>query len=360
MPTRPPTTIHPIARLVAALLGLAMLLVASPALGQDRVTLRAVAAPAPRITLGDIALVDGPSAEALRAIEVWPGAQADASRGAIAPPRQIAPELVRQRLEAAGVNMGRVTIDGAPVRLEDASQNLPRGQAAPSSQRPLATPSGPTVRDALPAALAKHLGVGEGDVRITFDASDEALLATATTGRTVTIAPLGQSNRPGFHVRVYEGDRIVIAQSVRLRALVKREVLVATAPIERGQALGEANTTREERWLATAAPWLDASALGRVARGRIDPGELIEPRSVEEALAIRKGEVVMVDCISGSVVVRAQMRALADGRVDEVIEFGPLAPGTSGRERAARASREQGLVRARVAGPGRAVVQTGQ
>jgi flagella basal body P-ring formation protein FlgA len=132
--------------------------------------------------------------------------------------------------------------------------------------------------------------------------------------------------------------------------------------LSRGTPLDEQTTTREQRWLPVTARVGSATELqGRVAKSAIREGSVIELRQAEEALVIRKGELVAVDCISGGVVLRSQMRARQAGKAGDVIELTSLTPPKREKSKKGRDAQERAqpvVVRARVAGPGRAVVVT--
>jgi hypothetical protein len=169
-------------------------------------------APGEQIVLGDVATVEGPGAEALRVVALW------SKEDATARPNRLSPEQVREVLDKGGQNMGRIAVSGGATRVE--TYVAASAIAAPLSQEPSSViRSGPSIRSAIPAAIGSHLGVDERDLQLTFDETDAALLNVATTNRTYTIAPLGRSDRQPLHVRVYEGDRLVVAKTVRVGTL---------------------------------------------------------------------------------------------------------------------------------------------
>ncbi len=101
--------------------------------------------------------------------------------------------------------------------------------------------------------------------------------------------------------------------------------------------------SRDEQWVAPSVAALDPSAIqGVVARNRIDAGTILRPEHVEQPVVMKKGEIVTVDCVSGSVVVRAMARAMSPAKDGEVIAFQYLDSKRS--------------FNARVNGPGRAVL----
>ncbi|HYF15959.1 MAG TPA: flagellar basal body P-ring formation chaperone FlgA [Phycisphaerales bacterium] len=318
---------------------------AAAARAQDAVRLltHARVAPGAPVTLGDIAQIDGPNAAALRAVRVDGGDQ---------PTVRVDVARVQELLGATpGVNVGRVALSGREVRIERAEPVKPAPGPAAAVQQPT---TGPTVRASIPAVLAQELRIDPADLRLSFDESDAAVLGTALTGRTHTVSMIGTGDKPGVHIRVYEGDKLVLAKTIRVGVLVRRQVALAAKTVERGGILDESSLIGEERWLSPTTKAVDsAAAAGRTARARINAGEVIEARMVEEPIAVRKGDLVAVDCVSSAVVVRTTMRARADARAGELVELAPVAPAGSKKQRARDAAP---TVTARVAGPGRAVV----
>lgn len=327
---------------------------ATIACAQDVVRLRTSATvPASGVvTLGDIATIEGSQADALRTIVLRERAEAG---------QHIGIDDVRAAMRGAkGVNSGRIALSGAAVALV-----APMTAAAPVAPTPASTTeqaTGARVRDALPAFLAGEFAVLPEDLQLTFSDGDADELDVPLTNRTFTLATQGSSDRVQVHVRVYEGDKLIIASTVRVGVMVRRDVLVATRELSRGTPLDEQTTTRESRWLpVTTRVGKPEEIMGRVAKAVIREGSVIEQRQAEEALVIRKGDLVAVDCISGGVVLRSQMRARQAGKNGDIIELGSLTPARRERSRKGRDAQERSqpvVVRARVAGPGRAVVVT--
>lgn len=326
---------------------LAGVLGAQIAAAQDTVTLRPSASVAPGrpVTLGDVAEVNGPQADALRSVVVVP---ADSFERARLDVGQVRAVLGR----SAGINVGRVALSGGTV-------DLKRGSPVETiaAQRPV-PPSLPglTVRDQLPRAVAEALGVREADVQLRLNESDGALLQTPLSGRICTAVAAGVGDKMPIHVRVYEGDRLIVAQTTRVGVTVRRDVLVPLHPIERGTSIESSMISREERWLPVNDRTASAGqSLGAAAKVALEAGTPIASRQVERAAIVQRGDLVSVDCVSGGVVVRATMRAVEDGREGDVIRLVPPAQSRPKRIVGQEHARRQDGVRARIAGPGRAV-----
>jgi flagella basal body P-ring formation protein FlgA len=94
-------------------------------------------------------------------------------------------------------------------------------------------------------------------------------------------------------------------------------------PIDRRQQLTAEILTTSEQWLSpgAGAPCTLEQAVGSVARGRINAGRVITPDLLLAPIAVRRGDLVPVHCLSGNVRVEVKARALADARDGEMVEL---------------------------------------
>jgi flagella basal body P-ring formation protein FlgA len=331
--------------------------------GIDRVELRGVARvqPGRDVTLGDVAHVTGPRAEALRALVLVPARDLTDTSLTI--------DLARVRSAIDPRDARRIVIDGAAcaVRVLSPAPAEPTPAVAAATDAPPA-PGAPTVRDSVLAALRLAFDVPAEDIRVTLSDSgaEAALLSTPAQGRTVDARPTGLGDRVPVQVTVYEGDRVVASGLVRAGVLLRREVALASAGVARGEALTAANIHSDIAWTppsADAVP-LDA-ALGMVARRTLRAGQRLTRGDVESPVVVRRGDLVVVRSLAGAIVVRVEARALEDGRVGDVIRFQserPAPPRRTPADRAQRTERTQrpegreSVFTARVDAPGRAVV----
>jgi flagella basal body P-ring formation protein FlgA len=279
---------------------------------QDRVALRAVArlSTGAPVLLSDIAEVNGPRAATLGQIVVSPEAT----------PGEIDLAAVRRVVEAVpGVNPGRIVFSGSAVTVR-AAPSEPAGTPEPPTAEPAAIWSEPTVRQHLAARISEMLGVPPSDLRLNFEERREELLNTRTRGRIVTAQQTGGGERMCLSVRVYEGDTLITQGTLTVGVLIRREVGVLKSPVSRGEMIPAELVTTAEQWLPpTAKPVPVPAIAGRTARARINAGDVVEERDIEATLAVRKGDFLSLDCISGSVVVRTTAKALADAREGDTI-----------------------------------------
>lgn len=294
------------------------------------------------VRLGDIARLDG-AATALADVVIVrdPSVRTTGGRSWF----EIEIEAVRKAIESSGsTSPGRVALRGGrcAVRvLEPAGES--DASAGASASEPQIIDEGPTVRAQIRRRLARLFGVDPSELRLDFDDRDSALLSMNTLGRTVEIRSLGASDRMPLGVTVYEGDRVAASGTVRVGVLIRRSVLVASEGLRRGATVRADELVREERWVSPGVrPATMDQATGSVARSRLSPGDMIERTDIEPPLVVRRGDVVWVHCVSGSIVLREKARARAQGREGDVIEFESM--DSSNRKFSAR-----------VDGPGRAV-----
>jgi flagella basal body P-ring formation protein FlgA len=314
----------------------AVAVVSRAARAQDAIALRPVArvqASAP-VYLRDVAELVGPGAQALGGTEL---------AGVARRPASVTLEDVRRVLESAGANLGHVRLSGGVCEVRGPVEVAPARPDVAGADRGAQTPPREgTVRAAVAARVADLLGVEPARLRLTWQEADAALLDTTVAGRVVTLDPAGAGDRIPVAVRVYEGERTVSAGTVRVGIEVLHGVLVATGPLSRGATLSAEGLVREARWLAPSVDPADESAVGQVTRSRLEAGAVVRRGDIEPPVLLKRGDLVIVDCLVGGVVVRASARAAEPGRDGQVITVQTL--------------HSKRTLRARVDGPGRAVL----
>lgn len=326
----------------------------------DTVRVRATAAvPAGApVLVADIADIEGESVAATGAVVVLDAAAATKRRTREGVISIELPEVRRALASAAGVNMGRIALSGSTIVVRVSADG---GSTPPAVLA--AEYSGETLGGVLPGSLAKWLGIRPEDVQVDTAAVDPSVLRTPVTNRTYTVTTSSRGDVLPVQVRVFEGDKPVLTQTIRVGVKVRRDACVAARDIKRGETLGAADFRVVPAWTGSGTVLAEAStALGATARSAIKAGGIIEDRQVDHPPTVQRGDLVNVDCVSGSVLLRATMRAREDGKVGDVVWLDPIA-----KARVARGTpRESGLgvgggpVRARIAGAGRAVTVAGE
>jgi flagella basal body P-ring formation protein FlgA len=320
-----------------------MLFMSSAAFGATSVTLRASAVAAPgEVALGDVASVEGDDAARLRGVVVaseWP------SSG------EVTLRDVREALDEAGVNWGRVTLRGGTCRLRAGEPRLASVAPQPSEREApkpgvVKLDGPPSVRIKIAKVLGELYGVANEDLRLLFDDRDADILGPMAPGRRYeVVANSGASSeRAPVTVTVFEGSRLVESRSVRADVQVRTSTLTLRRDVSRGERIEADALSAGERWISPAGSPVVASAeeaAGMLARTRLSAGTVLRESVLERPVLIRRNELATVHCLSGSVSLRVEARAMSDGRAGDVIEF--------------RTSRDTEPFRARVSGAGIAV-----
>jgi flagella basal body P-ring formation protein FlgA len=299
-------------------------------------TLARVDAGAP-VLLGDIAQLMG-KATSLSDVPVLGADQLKAGTA------RVGLLQVRQAVEkAARGSEGSTSFSGSSCLVR---VNAARPEAAkPTTGLPPPAPAaaqGETVRDHVRTRIAQACNAEPSDLRLTFEDSD-SLLDTPTAGLTVAVAPAAISDRMPINIRVYRGDFLLAQGVARVTVLIRRDVLVTTAALNRGSSVDMESVTPQEQWLPPSIlPATRTQVLGSVARARVEAGRVILARDVEAPVVIQRGDLVSIDCLSGTIVVTTNARSKEPGREGDVIQFQSL--------------NSKKTFSARVNGPGKAVL----
>lgn len=311
-----------IARLVILVLAL---LGAVGASGQGVVTLKPVARlsmDAP-VTLGDIAQLSG-EAEALAGlvIEQYPGQVSGASRRLEYP----LDEVRKLIAGASETGVGRLTIRGDMCRVMLRTRRTP--EPAETAEKRDVRPEakiGYTVRDHVEAKLIQTLGVPRHRLQIEFDEADLALLSEATQGWTVAVEPTGSSAKMPMRITMYDARGEIRDASIRVGVRILRQVVRMKRAVKRGTTLTSDDYETDEAWLAPDVSYVDPMSATSVRLKRsIGAGELLTSGFAELAEVIKRGDIVSVHLISGTIVMRTEGRALESGRIGDRIELEPL------------------------------------
>lgn len=340
-------SVEPVSGRRVLFLALAMMLsLTALARGDDTITLRASASASPQNTLKlrDVADLEGDAAKLGDTV-----VGTDWSKGT-EPGGWVTVELsaVRRILESTpGVNWSRLAIRGSSciVRRTDAPESTTGAPRAEPAKAPEAgTPDAGSVRSMVSPRVAQMLGMNEAAVRLAYDEKDAGLLGTPTAGRVVEVEPAGSGDRVPINIRVFDGDRVVANGQIKVSVLVQRECLIVKSALKRTDTLTLASITIEKRWVGPSVDTAGVADVGSVVKAsKLDAGRLLLSGDLEPAIVVRRGELVQVSCISGSMVVKTTARATQDAHKGDVVKF----EGTDNKKRA---------FLARVDGPGLAVM----
>ncbi|MCZ6834497.1 MAG: flagellar basal body P-ring formation chaperone FlgA [Planctomycetota bacterium] len=289
------------------------------------------------VTLGDIAELHGPEAEALAHVVV---AEIDANGNIIElPVRQI-----RGVLDEHGVHWGRIQLNGRKVVIRP---GRPAGMTTLKAMQGAAIDKDShrarkkhkdqelTARDLIltktfRGSIARFMTDGlqrrSDEIRIAFEQRDDEFLDRSLDTFRIEIQPMGTllSDRLGLNIRLWNGARIVERRTITIGLMVRQDVAMPIRKLERHHRVTDQDIRRESIWLKPSEVAFTASAqdvTGRIASRTLNAGEPIAKRTVERETIIRRGDLVTVRCLVGGSVISLQAEARDSGSIGETIEF---------------------------------------
>lgn len=333
-----------------------MALAALVALGAaaDTITLKSGARtePGSPVLLRDIAVLEGAHANELGDVEIVAAGNPQAANAV-----EVGIDQVRDAIKAARPNarFGALAFSGdrCTVRANRAATVTPEPQTPKASAlskassiewRTASDLRDSSVRSAVASRLVSFLKADATEVRLSFAAGDDKLLNLDANGHTLDIQPTGLGTQVPVMIRVFEGERIAAAGTVRVRVEQRRPIVAARESLKRGDTVTPDRVLQEIRWVAPGERYAASEqVVGMVVKNRIEPGQVFVEDDVEPAVVIRRGDICSIACLSGSIVLNIKARALANGREGDTIEFAPTANPRS-------------KVRAKVIGAGQGVI----
>ncbi len=280
------------------------------------------------VHLSDVADLAGPLAEALAGTVVYE-TTAPALR-----PVTLHVEALRRRLDADGVNLGLVSLSGRECVIR--WRSLPRPEESPEAAPAPAEDSAPaefaalwigegTLRGVIADYLARHLlGADPADVQLRFRPEDAAALARPRAGFDFEIRPMASalSALIPVEVIVYERGAVAAKERLSVEVALRRPVVVAQRYVARGAVITAEDVVEEVRLVEPSlrtAPRRAGEVIGREARGRLVPGEVLRDGDALAPVRVGRNSEVWVRARHGLFVLRLRARALDDGRTGDVI-----------------------------------------
>jgi len=276
------------------------------------------------VTLADVAELTGPHATALGQTQI---ATIKAGEQEI----KVSLDDVESALDKAGVNWGLVSLRGySACRVARLAPppiiTIGRGQAvAANIETPIDLDAELTLRARVEQLVAERSGLQRDELRITFTDRDGAKLDRPALGQSIEIEPtsLNTLGRVPMIIRLYESGRV--SQTLTVRAHVKRVLLavVTTGPIARGEVFTRSHLAVRECYLDDddVTPITDPMiAVGQEATASMGGGEILFARKVKAPIMVKRGELVTVRCLIGSLVVRTVGKAAENGSIDDAIQ----------------------------------------
>jgi|GEM_PF-3439897 len=275
------------------------------------------------LTISDFARVQGPQTAAIEALVI--DTREDIRVGEWI---EIDAQLIRERLtQTPQIRVGSVIVKGAKIiaatRRADPSSITKSSTTGNNDQN---TSEGPLLRSYLEQWVYAQswLKSTKESTRIRFDETEriQKILDTPMSNRTVVINENGRSKKVSCEILVLENEQIILETSIRFHVEVLRKVRVTSEQIRRGEVIDEQRTVVESRWLSPLSAIADAtSSLGLSCKQTIDPGEMLTSVMLEEPIIIRRGQFVTARSFHGSASVTMSVRAMANGRLGELIQL---------------------------------------
>lgn len=282
----------------------------------------------PGIRLVQIAELEGDYAQSLADLEIARFAEPTTTSLRI----QLA--TVRRVLTEAQVNWADLSLKGynacdvARVSNDETVDQVVQNDRAVTTNQELAVPTEPgrTVSDLVIDEIVRLNAARRDDLEITFrgEAGQAGWLnRSAMVGR-YELDPLSRSGLGLVPVKVRRFDPAGTVEEATLYAEVARKVfaVVATDAIRRGEPFTNQNVSVQEVLLTGEhGETLESASLviGQTASASLREGAIVKASHVSPDQLIKRGELVTVTCVSGSLVIRTVGRASEDGVRDDII-----------------------------------------
>jgi len=255
--------------------------------------------------------------------------------------RVVSIDLVRSVVAMSGTNMARLTIGGAmscdvsrpsmiaPARSETNRQrggsHFPRSKTGSGPDRGSASDSPRTLRGAVIDFCNARVSRYGGTADVTFGRTADRLLELAEPEYTFKVRSTGTLavGLVPLEVSVFANKRMVQTVPMVVQVMMNRSVLVARRTINQGASIGSVDLERVELSFnrADAVGMADASqAIGQRARRVITAGMAIQSDMLEPVPVVRRGQLVTLTSVSGSIHIVTTGKAGADGLVGDLIK----------------------------------------
>lgn len=282
---------------------LAALLFAAHQSHADTITLREqVFVKGPRVTLGDLATIEGEDAAYLKTIEIGPAASPGSAR-------RLNAALVRSRLIEGGFSDEQFDIRGSRHVLATTRHlEITRGTIAEALREFVRREMPWEIESAIVevAPPASEYRVSDGVVDLRWRANPEYdYLGTGT-----------------FRGEIVVDGRVEKTFYAKATVTAYERVVVATQAIGRGDPITSANAGLKNRELSMlkGEPFFSFDeVLGQVAKSSIYAGQVITPRKVAPPILVKRNQLVIVETTMGALSIRGQARALSQGAAGDLV-----------------------------------------
>ncbi len=269
------------------------------------------------MTLADVAGVEGPSAEAIKALSVA------VSAGGV---RQT--EVVKV-LEAAGFHRAQVVVKGFAVcRVESGGkvqgdEAMALTQNTPAKQVEASADDTTTLHDKVVGFVANLAKAPVTELRIEFAAADVKVLQQRLGDVRLEIEAGGSggTGRVPMVLRRYHGDALVDTQRITAEVSRRYQALVLTRTLSKGEVVGAGDVVLRDVYVTgSIQPVMDANqAVGMMMRGLAREGSVLMSDQLQPARIVQRGQLITVRSLAGNVSVTMTARAMDDAGAGQVI-----------------------------------------
>jgi len=290
------------------------------------------------ILLKHVAELEGPAAQQLGDVVLRRDIENDATI-------EITVQHVRDALDQAGVNWGRISLSGwkttvRPARTAGASRPVANeGLALPGSKprperrrlhRDETTAEDAMAHNTLRSAIASYIASGlraqPARLTLAFDPQDAFLLDRTVGDIRYEIQPTSslRSDRIELTINEWTDGAVNEQHQVTVHPKLHVETVRSTTDLSRKQTIEEHHLQVQRQWLppsqaALACPLV--KAVGRITTRNLRAGELLRSTDLMKQMLISRGDLVTVRCLVGGVAITMQAEARDKGAIGDRIEF---------------------------------------
>lgn len=280
------------------------------------------------VKLRDVARLEGPEAEKLGDVVVSNLADREMF---------VSIDSIRDLLTKRNTNWGLISLRGyAKCRVQRIEAPAAPGPAEIEIAEPAVVVANPkrevvldgpaTVKDRIVGLVTKMTDSSRDDLRITFASDDTRLLAQpAVGGDRYEFEPQSSTGlgRVPVIVRRWHGERLMATD--RVSAVVARRYLavVAAGTVSRGDTFTSDDVEIKEVFLdqTRGTPMSDLSrVIGQECTAQIRKGAVVFAGGVKSPVLVKRGELMTVRSVAGSLVVKTTARAGEEGTLDQIIQ----------------------------------------
>lgn len=273
------------------------------------------------IQLSDVAVIEGFTADQLSEL----GNMAIAEAPAFGQSKLITLNDIRAKLAGAGVNMAVVRLKGASRCVVRRPTEMPTEQDAPQDVSARKTASEQSLRAQIQRFIDGRLVEYGGKAEINFRRTPASLLALSGPAYTFEIEPRSSRKLGTFEllVTIQHGPAEAQTHKVAVEVALKKSVIVAISPINRGQTITRADIMTEQRSfkkLEHIGMTKPATVIGQEAKRDIRMGDMIKPGDIKSKVLVKRNDLVSIRSVRNGIAIESTGKALADGALGDSIE----------------------------------------